>query len=831
MGTLEFSKRVFDTFSNPDSFMLGVLIKCYVWGGLFEEAVSLYHQMVCQYQTQMISNFMLPSVLKACAGSGDLVIGGMVHGTVIKGGFESDAAVETSLLCMYGEMGSLDDARKVFEEMPTKDVVAWSSIVLNYVQIGQAREGLERFSQMISEAVEPDSVAMRSIAEACAELGSLKLGRSVHGFVLRREIDSDASLNSSLILMYGKLGDLCSAERLLENVSSWRTAPWTPMISYYNQNGHFQEALKVFAKMREFEKEPSQATMAGVICAYAKLGRLKEGKSVHGVVIKRAMGTELDTMGSALMEFYAGTGNLRVCRNVFNTIRGKTIRSWNTLMSILSHYGQPEEALLLFVQMQTQGLVPDSYSLASALSACRNITFLQLGDQIHGYVIKAGNFNDFVQNALIDTYAKCGFVHSAYKIFYKIKEKSLVTWNSMICGLSQNGYSVEAITLFDQMYMNRVKMDKVTFLSAIQACSHLGYLEKGKWVHHKLITYGLRKDSYLDTALTDMYSKCGDLQMAHGVFDRMSERSVVSWSAMIAGCGIHGQINAAISLFNQMLGSGIKPNGITFMHILSACSHAGAIEEGKQYFDSMNESGVEPKHDHFACIVDLLSRAGDLDGAYRIITSMPFPADSSIWAALLNGCRIHRRMDIIKNSEKTLLDVDTADAGYYTLLSNIYADQGAWDKFGKVRSMMQSKGLRKVPGYSTIEIDKRIYRFGPGDTSHSQTKDIYSFLENFQRLIHSQGHDSETDNSVVGTSEFNKENNVMIHSEKLAIAFGIINTRPGTTLRISKNLRVCKDCHSFAKIVSKMTGREIIMRDLNRFHCFKNESCSCKDYW
>lgn len=757
MGTLQCSKRIFDTFPRPDSFMWGVLIKCYVWGGFFEEAISLYHEMVNHPHPQtLISNFVFPSVFKACSSLVCLGVGGKVHGRVIKCGFESDSVIATSLLCMYGEMGCLDDACEIFDTMPLRDVVAWSSIVLNYVHNGQASKGLDMFSQMMSEAVEPDSVTMLSLTEACAELDSLKLGKSVHGFVVRREIEIGASLNNCLIMMYSKLGDLYSAERLFGNVSCPMNVPWTHMISCYNQSGYCQEALNVFAEMQEFKIEPNQVTMVGLLYACARLGRGKEGKSVHGFVIRR----EFDTLGPALMELYADTGNLRGCRKVFDTIGEKTILSWNTLVSIFNRNGQPEEALLLFLQMQTQGLMPDSYSLASSLSACGNISFSQLGDQVHGYIIKTGNFNDFVQNALIDMYAKCGFVHSASKIFEKIKGKSLVTWNSMICGFSQNRYSVEAITLFDKMYINSVAMDKVTFLSVIQACSHLCYLEKGKWVHHKLITCGLRKDPYLDNALTDMYSKCGDLQMAHEVFDRMSERNVVSWSAMIAGYGMHGQINTVISLFNQMLGMGIKPNDISFMHILSACSHAGAVEEGKRYFNSMSELGVEPKHDHFACIVDLLSRAGDLTGAYRIITSLPFPVDSSIWCALLNGCRIHKRMDIVKKIEKNLLDVETADTGYYTLLSNVYAEEGTWDKVGKVRSVMKSKGLKKVPSYSIIEIDKRNHRFGPGDTSHSQTKAIYEFLENFQSLVHAQVCESKHDNFTVGTSEFKKENNI-----------------------------------------------------------------------
>ena len=332
-------------------------------------------------------------------------------------------------------------------------------------------------------------------------------------------------------------------------------------------------------------------------------------------------------------------------------------------------------------------------------------------------------------------------LNCGYKIFERIEQRSVITWSSMVCGFSQNGNSEEAIRFFDQMYMNGIEMNEVTFLSVIQACSHLGHLEKGKWVHHKLITGGLKEDLYVDTALTDMYAKCGDLQAAQGVFDSILERSVVSWSAMIAGYGIHGQINAAISLFNQMVDSGIKPNEVTFMNILSACSHVGSVEEGKLYFSSMRDFGIKPNTEHFASVVDLLSRAGDLNGAYEIIRSMPFHVDASIWSALLNGCRIYRRMDMIKSIESDLVDISTDDTGYYTLLSNIYGEGGDWDEFGKVRSMM--KRLTKVPGWSTIELDKRVYRFGAGDTSHLQTNEIYRILDNFPNLAVEQGCDVE----------------------------------------------------------------------------------------
>ncbi|KAF8378757.1 hypothetical protein HHK36_030106 [Tetracentron sinense] len=826
MGILESARLIFDSFPRPDSFMWGVLIKCYVWNLFFKEAISIYHELL--YQQTQLTNFIFPSILRACSGFGDVGVGEKIHGRIIKSGFESDEVIKTSLLCMYGERGSLNVARKMFDEMPVRDVVSWSSIISSYVRNGQPQEGLVVFCRMLSEGIEPDSVTMLCVTEACAEMRFLRLAKSVHGKIVRWGIENVGSLENSLIVMYSKCRDLASTERLFEKVSSRSAVSWTALISCYNEMTLFREALEIYVQMQESGVEPNSVTMVGVLHSCAQLGWLREGMSVHCFVIRKGLDPDFDLVGPELIGMYAGCGELGACRKVYDSIRVKNIVSWNSLISVYARKGLSMEALRLFVQMQIQGLFPDSFTLASSLSACGHIGFSQLGCQIHGHIVKTGfDSNEFVQNSLIDMYSKCGFVDTALMIFEKIQRKSIMTWNSMIGGFAQNGNSIEAVGLFDRMLFEGLKMDKVTFLSAIQACSQLGYLEKGKWVHHKLITCGLENDSYIDTALHDMYAKCGDIRMARGVFDNMVERSVVSWSAMIAGYGRHGHINAAISLFSQMVRSGIKPNEVTFLSILSACSHAGSVEEGKFYFNMMREFGIEPELDHFACMVDLLSRAGDLGGAYRFIKSMPVPANASVWSALLNGCRVHHRMDMIRSIQSYILEIDieTDNSGHYTLLSNIYAEGGNLDEFGKVRSMM--KNMRKVPGYSTIEINTKIYKFGAGDTSHSQTKEIYRFLEDLKCLAQEQGYNLGSD----PPDESPKESNVDSHSEKLAIAFGIVNTRPGTTLRISKNLRVCMDCHTFTKIVSKITGREIIMRDLNRFHHFFNGSCSCRDYW
>lgn len=686
-----------------------------------------------------MNGFIFPSVLRACSGCGDLGGGRKVHGRIVKCGFDSDAVVETSLLGLYGELGCLDDAWKVFVEMPVRDAVSWSSIILCCVENGEASEGLEMFRLMVSQGVVPDSVTMLSVAEACGKLAFWRVARSVHGYVVRREFTKDESLDNSLITMYSKCGDLQSAERIFRYFTHCHTASWTAMISCCNQVGSFSEALDIFVEMQESRVEPNSITFMCVLLSCVRLGLLKEGKSVHCFVIRNAVDPDFDFLGSALLELYAEIGGLSYCQKVLNMIGVRNVVTWNTIISVYGQKGLLREALSLFVEMQTQGLMPDSFGMSSALSACGKMGLLELGHQIHGHIIKRGYSDEFVLNSLIDMYSKCGFLDSAYIIFEKMKHPGIITWNSMISGFSRSGNSVMAISLFDQIYLNRLEIDEVTILSVIQACSELGYLEKGKWVHHKLMTYGVRKDLYIYTALTDMYAKCGDLRSAQGVFDTMVERSVVSWSVMIAGYGMHGKINAAISLFSQMLETGMEPNEVTFMNILSACSHAGAVEEGRLYFRSMRDFGVEPNAEHFACIVDLLSRAGDLNGAYDIIKSIPFSVDASIWGALLNGCRIHQRMDMIKGIEEDLLDIKTDDTGYYTLFSNIYAEGGNWEEFGNVRLMMKGIGLRKVPGYSVIEIDKRVYRFGAGDTPLPQMKEVYSFLENFQSLTHGQG--------------------------------------------------------------------------------------------
>ncbi|KAG7651110.1 Pentatricopeptide repeat [Arabidopsis thaliana x Arabidopsis arenosa] len=736
MGSPDSSRLVFEAFPYPDSFMYGVLIKCNVWCHLLDAAIDLYHRLVSE--TTQISKFVFPSVLRACAGSREhLSVGGKVHGRIIKGGVDDDAVIETSLLCMYGQTGNLSDAEKVFDGMPVRDLVAWSTLVSSCLENGEVVKALRMFKCMVDDGVEPDAVTMISVVEGCAELGCLRIARSVHGQITRKMFDLDETLCNSLLTMYSKCGDLLSSERIFEKIAKKNAVSWTAMISSYNRGEFSEKALRSFSEMIKSGIEPNLVTLYSVLSSCGLIGLIREGKSVHGFAVRRELDPNYESLSLALVELYAECGKLSDCETVLRVVSDRNIVAWNSLISLYAHRGMVIQALGLFRQMVTQRIKPDAFTLASSISACENAGLVPLGKQIHGHVIRTDVSDEFVQNSLIDMYSKSGSVDSASTVFNQIKHRSVVTWNSMLCGFSQNGNSVEAISLFDYMYHSYLEMNEVTFLAVIQACSSIGSLEKGKWVHHKLIISGL-KDLFTDTALIDMYAKCGDLNAAETVFRAMSSRSIVSWSSMINAYGMHGRIGSAISTFNQMVESGTKPNEVVFMNVLSACGHSGSVEEGKYYFNLMKSFGVSPNSEHFACFIDLLSRSGDLKEAYRTIKEMPFLADASVWGSLVNGCRIHQKMDIIKAIKNDLSDIVTDDTGYYTLLSNIYAEEGEWEEFRRLRSAMKSSNLKKVPGYSAIEIDQKVFRFGAGEENRIQTDEIYRFLGNLQNLTNEE---------------------------------------------------------------------------------------------
>ncbi|KAF3775101.1 putative pentatricopeptide repeat-containing protein [Nymphaea thermarum] len=549
-GDIASAGLVFDTICRPDAFLNDVMMKGFVWNGCFEDAILLCDRMLfSQFEH---GSFTFPSVLKACSGLHDVDKGRKVHGRIIKGGFEADCAIQTALIHMYSQCGFADSAYQVFVRMFQRDAILWGAMVLGYAHN----------------------------AQACAGLGCLKQGRSVHGYIVRREIVITGPLENSLLDMYGKCGDLYCALKLFNKMLKKDVCAWTMMISCYNRCLCPRDALELFVHMQQkLLLSPHSVTMVAVLQSCSQVESLREGKSVHGFIIRKGLDSEILCPG--LIDMYVGCKRLSDCFKVVRCTQLKSVELWNSLITVYVRQGLPTEALALFYQMHRDNVSPDSFTLASSLVACADSSCYITRALIHSHVIKTGfQSNEFIQNSLIDMYCKSGFVDFAYTVFNGILEMSTITWNTMICGYAQNGHGIEAISLFDHMYLNNVALESVAFVSAVQACSLLGSLTKGKWIHHKLIVCGLHEDKYCQTAVLDMYAKCGDILLARQVFNNIRERSVVSWSAMISGYGMHGHVDDATSLSNEMMDSGAKPNGVTFMSLLAACSHTGRVEQG-----------------------------------------------------------------------------------------------------------------------------------------------------------------------------------------------------------------------------------------------------------
>nr|KYP35789.1 hypothetical protein KK1_043161 [Cajanus cajan] len=507
---------------------------------------------------------------------------------------------------------------------------------------------------------------------------------------------------------------------------------------------------------------------------------------------------------------------------------------------------------------------PNAFTLSSLLKACT----LHPGRAVHSHAFKLGLASDlYVSTGLVDAYARGGDVVSAQKLFDTMPQKSLVSstamltcyakhgmlrearllfeemevkdvvcWNVMIDGYAQHGYPNESLLLFRRMMGMKVRPNEITLVAVLSSCGQLGALESGKWVHSYVENngVGVRVNVRVGTALVDMYCKCGSLEDARKVFDVIEGKDVVAWNSMIMGYGIHGFSDEALRLFHEMccVGVKLKPSDITFVAVLTACAHAGLVRKGWEVFDLMKDRyKMEPKIEHYGCMVNLLGRAGRVIEAYDLVRSMEVEPDPVLWGTLLWACRVHNDVSLGEEIAEFLVSNDLASSGTYVILSNMYAAARNWVGVAKVRSLMKGSGVEKEPGCSSIEVDNRVHEFVAGDLRHPRSKDIYSMLEEMNGWLKARGYTPNTDVVLHDIGEQQKEQSLEVHSEKLALAFGLISTSPGTAIKIVKNLRVCLDCHAVMKMVSKITGRRIIMRDRNRFHHFENGSCSCGDYW
>ncbi|KAJ4971448.1 hypothetical protein NE237_004547 [Protea cynaroides] len=563
---------------------------------------------------------------------------------------------------------------------------------------------------------------------------------------------------------------------------------------------------------------------------------LKRLHKIHAVVIVNGYQGN-PAISEKLLNFCAISisGSLVYAQLFFNQITNPQISAWNSMIRGFSKSPNPLEAILYYNRMMFKGkCCPDNFTFSFVLKACEKAKVEKKCRETHGLIIRIGYGEDvIVCTNLMRSYAGNASIEYAQLVFDRISEKDLVSWNALISCYSQAGLHEETITIYRRMRILDVGLDSFTLVSLLSSCAHLGALDFGVEMHRLANEKGFSDNLFVGNALIDMYAKCGSLDGARNVFCGMRICDIFTWNSMIGGLGVHGRGDEAIVLFKRMLMANIRPNSVTFMGLLCSCSHQGLVEEGVEYFHIMtSQFNLKPDIKHYGCIVDLYGRAGKLEKALEIIRSLPTGDDQVLWRTLLGACKIHRNMEIGEVAMSNLVRLQSVNAGDYVLLAGIYREAGDQEGVARMRKFIRSQRIKTTPGWSWIELDNNVHRFVADDKSHAESEEIYVKLKEVICQAIQVGYVEEESLMPVACSPMKwLENLGSYHSEKLAIAFGLARTPRGTSLRIVKNLRVCRDCHSFTKFVSKAYNRVIIVRDRVRFHHFRNGLCSCKDYW
>lgn len=736
-----------------------------------------------------------------------------------------------ALLSMFVRLGSLGDAWYVFGKMEERDVFSWNVLIGGYAKKGYFDEALDLYHKMLWVGFRPDVYTFPCVLRTCGGMEDIRRGREIHVHVVRFGFESDVDVVNALITMYVKCGDLGSARMLFDGMPKRDRISWNAMIAGYFENGEFLEGLRSFLLMQELCIDPDLMTMTSVISACEVLGDVRLGKALHGYVARTEFSTDV-SVDNTLIQMYSSVGNWEEAEKVFNRIKSKDVVSWTSMISGYERNGLPEMAVKTYEMMEGDKIMPDEITIASVLSACASLNLFELGTRLHELAKNTGLISYvIVANTLIDFYSKCKCIDKALGIFYQIPHKNVISWTSIIVGLRINNRSFEALIFFRKMKLS-LQPNDVTLISVLGTCGRIGALMCGKEIHAYVLRNGMGFDGFLPNALLDMYVRCGRMAPAWNQFNKQKQ-DVASWNILLTGCAQRGQGELAEALFSRMMISGVKPDEITFISLLCACSRSGMIPEGLKYFDDMkNKYCIAPNLKHYACVVDLLGRSGKLDAAFQFIQEMPLEPDAAIWGALLNSCRIHRNVDHGEFAARHIIEMDKESMGYFTLLCNFYSDTGKWDEISRLRTMMREKGIPVDPGCSWVEVKGKVHAFLTGDNFHPQIQEINVVLEGFYEKMKAAGI-AELERSPENEPETSKDEVFCGHSERLAIAFALINSAPGTPIWVTKNLYMCQSCHTAVKFFSKVVRREISVRDTENFHHFKDGNCSCGDegYW
>lgn len=688
-------------------------------------------------------------ILKVCSCLEETTLGMQIHGIIVRVGCDTDVVAASALLDMYAKCKRFDESLRVFQCIPEKNSVSWSAIIAGCVQNNLLYLALRFFKEMQKVNGGVSQSIYASILRSCAALSELRLGGQLHAHALKSDFAADGIVRTATLDMYAKCDNMLDAQILFDKSENLNRQSYNAMITGYSQEEHGFKALWLFHRLMSSGLGFDEISLSGVFRACALVKGLSEGLQLYSLAIKSNLSLDV-CVANAAIDMYGKCQALAEAFRVFEEMRRRDAVSWNAIIAAHEQNGKGCETRSLFVLMLRSRIEPDEFTFGSVLKACAGGS-LGYGMEIHSSIVKSGmTSNSSVGCSLIDMYSKCGMIEEAEKIhsrlflradvsgtmeeLEKMHNKRLqemcVSWNSIISGYVMKEQSEDAQMLFTRMMEMGITPDKFTYATVLDTCANLASTGLGKQIHAQVIKKELQSDVYICSTLVDMYSKCGDLHDSRLMFEKALRRDFVTWNAMICGYAHHGKGEEAIQLFERMIAENIKPNHVTFISILRACAHMGLIDKGLEYFYMMKRDyGLDPQLPHYSNMVDILGKSGKVKRALELIREMPFEADDVIWRTLLGVCTIHRNnVEIAEEATAALLRLDPQDSSAYTLLSNVYADAGMWEKVSDLRRSMRGFKLKKEPGCSWVELKDELHVFLVGDKAHPRWEEIYDEL-------------------------------------------------------------------------------------------------------
>ncbi|CAG7906052.1 unnamed protein product [Brassica rapa] len=830
-GFVDLARKVFDGLRTKDHSSWVAMISGLSKNECEEDAIRLFCDMYIL--GIMPTPYALSSVLSACKKIQSFQTGEQLHGLVLKLGFASDTYVCNALVSLYFHLGNLISAEHIFSNMSYRDAVTYNTLINGLSQCGYGQKAIELFKRMKLDGLGPDCNTLVSLVIACSADESLSGGQQLHAYTTKLGFASDEKIEGALLNLYAKCSDIETAldyflETEVENVVLWNV-----MLVAYGLLDDLRNSFRIFRQMQMEEIVPNQYTYPSILKTCIRLGDLELGEQIHCQIVKTSF--QLNAyVCSVLIDMYSKLGKLDTARDILVRFAGKDVVSWTTMIAGYTQYNFNDKALATFRQMLDIGIRSDEVGFTNAISACAGLQSLKEGQQIHAQSCVSGfSFDLPLQNALVTLYSRCGKVEEAYLAFEQTEAGDNIAWNALVSGFQQSGNNEEALRVFARMNREGINSNNFTFGSAVKAASETANMKQGKQVHAVITKTGYDSETEVCNALISMYAKCGSISDAKKQFlEAASTRNEVSWNAIINAYSKHGFGSEALDLFDQMIRSNVRPNHVTFVGVLSACSHIGLVEKGIEYFESMNTKyGLAPKPEHYVCVVDMLTRAGLLTRAKEFIEEMHIEPDALVWRTLLSACVVHKNLEIGEFAARHLVELEPEDSATYVLLSNLYAVCKKWDARDQTRQKMKEKGVKKEPGQSWIEVRNKIHPFYVGDQNHPLTDEIHEYFRDLTKRASEIGYVQDCFSLLNEAQQEAKDPAIFIHSEKLAISYGLLSLPSTMPVNVMKNLRVCSDCHDWIKFVSKVSNREIIVRDAYRFHHFEGGACSCKDYW